>query len=102
MSRFLDHLIDICVYRYWWVFVFLLVVFVGYSHAIKKKDKQIQEIQMRIESLQDEKDYLTAQKEDLNLKLNSQSDPAWIEQVLMKEIGLVPEGQIKVHFSKQE
>ena len=102
MSRFFDHLIDICVYRYWWVFLFLLVVFVGYTHAIKKKEKQIQEIQTRIEYLQDEKDYLSAQNDDLMLKLNSQSDPAWIEQVLMQEIGLVPEGQMKVHFTKQE
>jgi len=102
MGRFFDHLIDMCVYRYWWVFLFLLVVFVGYTHAIKKKEKQIHEIQSRIESLQAEQNYLAAQKDDLILKLNSQSDPAWIEQVLMKEIGLVPEGQIKIHFTKQE
>ena len=37
-------------------------------------------------------------KEDLTLKISSQSDPSWIEQVLMKELGVVPENQIKVHF----
>ena len=37
-------------------------------------------------------------KEDLVLKVQSQADHAWIEQVLMKELGVVPENQIKVHF----
>jgi len=102
MGSFFDNMIDICISRFWWVFLFLLIVFVGYTHAIKKKEKLVYEIQSRIESLQKEKEYLTVQKEELNLKLNSQSDPAWIEQVLMKEVGLVPEGQIKIHFTKQE
>lgn len=32
------------------------------------------------------------------LEINSQSDPAWVELMLMKNLGLVPEGQIKVFF----
>ena len=33
-------------------------------------------------------------------QINSQNDPAWIELMLMKEMGLVPEGQTKVFFTK--
>lgn len=34
-------------------------------------------------------------------QLKSQSDPAWIEMVLIRELGLLPEGQRLVLFKKQ-
>jgi hypothetical protein len=37
-------------------------------------------------------------QEKLLLTINSQSDPAWIELVLFRELGLVPEGAAKVWF----
>jgi len=38
--------------------------------------------------------------EDYHLRLASQSDPAWIEMILMRDLGVVPEGFLKVHFKK--
>jgi hypothetical protein len=40
------------------------------------------------------------EKEELSSQLASQSDPAWIELVLLREVGVVPEGFLKVHFKK--
>lgn len=37
----------------------------------------------------------------LTQQLMSQSDPAWIEMVLIRELGLLPEGQRLVLFKKQ-
>lgn len=37
-------------------------------------------------------------QEDLLREIASQNDPSWIELVLMDKLGLVPEGQTKVHF----
>jgi hypothetical protein len=34
------------------------------------------------------------------LAIASQNDPAWIEMVLLREIGVVPAGFLKVHFKK--
>ena len=48
------------------------------------------------------KEFLLEEKEDLKLQINSQKDPAWIELTLMKGLGLVPEGQLKVYFTKDE
>jgi hypothetical protein len=42
---------------------------------------------------------IQSQKELLR-KINSQSDPAYVELVLMRVLGLVPEGQTKVFFKK--
>lgn len=39
-------------------------------------------------------------KEDLQLRIASQNDPAWIEMVLIRELGVVPEGFLKVHFKR--
>jgi hypothetical protein len=39
-------------------------------------------------------------REDLELRIASQNDPAWIEMVLVRDLGVVPEGFLKVHFKK--
>lgn len=39
--------------------------------------------------------------EELACRLRSEQDPAWIQLLLMQELGVVPEGWIKVHFSSK-
>lgn len=34
----------------------------------------------------------------LKRQIKSQNDPAWIELILKRDLGLVPEGQIKIYF----
>jgi hypothetical protein len=36
---------------------------------------------------------------DLEDRIASQNDPGWIEMVLIRELGVVPEGFLKVHFT---
>jgi hypothetical protein len=72
-----------------------------YYQFIRPKNKEIQALQYRLRELEKEKDHLSCEKEDLKLRIESQNDPAWIEMVLMKELGVVPEGYVKVHFQKQ-
>ena len=84
----------------WWVVMFLLICYVGYDIGIKKRNKDIFDIKCKYAYLLKEKQIAQSQKEELRLRLQSQSDPAWIELVLMKELGVVPENKIKVHFKK--
>ena len=65
---------------------------------MKKRNKDIYDLKFKYSSFLKQKDLIAREKNDLDLKINSQSDPAWIELVLMKELGVVPEGKIKVHF----
>jgi hypothetical protein len=84
--------------QYWWVFVFIAVCFGLYAHASQKKQKAILALESHLQQLHSEKQQLLQEKEDLQLNINSQSDPAWVELTLMKGLGLVPEGQVKVYF----
>jgi hypothetical protein len=47
-----------------------------------------------------QKEYLYAvvENDDLSMQIASQTDPAWVELVLLREMGVVPEGYLKVHF----
>lgn len=91
---------EILFIRSWWVILFLLISYVGYDMGIKKRNRAIFDMKFKYDNLLKEKYLMLNQKEDLQLRLQSQSDPAWIEMVLMKELGVVPENKIKVHFKK--
>lgn len=43
----------------------------------------------------------TERNKQLIAQSRSQSDPQWIELVLIRELGLVPEGHKKVHFTQK-
>ena len=82
----------------WWVFLFVVICFGLYFHAAYKKKETIQTLDAYLQNLRVEKQSLLEEREELLLNINSQSDPAWIELTLMKGLGLVPEGKVKVYF----
>ncbi len=51
--------------------------------------------------LNTQKEELLVEHEDLVLQIQSQSDPAWIQLTLMKGLGLVPDGQMKIFFQPE-
>ena len=61
-----------------------------------------QELLSRKMSLEQQRDLACLEKQELELLIKSYSDPAWLEMVLMKGLGMVPKGQIKVYFKKEE
>lgn len=86
--------------RNWWVFAFCLMTLLFYSQAIKEKKSKVRELAFRLEEMEKERVLAYAEKEDLRLRISSRDDPAWIEMILMRDLGVVPEGFLKVHFSK--
>ena len=85
----------------WWILLFTAGCFFMYSQAIQKKSLVAKSLQEQLEGLNQQKSELLAEREDLLLQINSQSDPAWIQLTLMKGLGLVPEGQTKVFFQNE-
>lgn len=83
----------------WVVFVCFLSIFV-YFQAIKEKKRSVAELASRIDLLQKEKASAQELREELLLAVGSQEDPAWIEMILMRDLGVVPEGWLKVHFKR--
>jgi len=86
----------------WWVFAFLALSSIWYFHGMRQKDQEQKELQARLEALEAEKGLALEEKEELQLQIDSQGDPAWIEMTLMKNLGVAPEGQKKVYFQKDE
>jgi hypothetical protein len=97
-----DKAYEALVLRSWWIFLFLGICYLFYSHGLQKKNLIYSELTNRCLALEQEKKLVLQHKEDLLLQINSQSDPAWIQLTLMKGLGVVPEGQLKVYFKKED
>lgn len=85
---------------WWWVLLFILTVGFFYVPAMREKKALLSELAFRLEEMEKKKNCTMHEKEELLLRMQSQNDPAWIEMVLMREVGVVPEGWLKVHFRK--
>ena len=90
------------VFRSWWMFVLCLGFYFFYAQALKRKETAEEELTSRLVELSAQKEGALQEREDLLLQIKSQNDPAWIEMTLMKSLGVVPEGQKKVYFEKDD
>lgn len=89
-------------FQYGWVLLCMVGSCFMYLHAMNKKKQVVEVLKCQLYALQSEKQALLEERKDLKLQIHSQKDPAWIELTLMKGLGLVPEGQLKVYFTKDE
>ncbi len=86
--------------RNWWVVAFCTVACGVHLHFFKEKQSAVHLLAARLEEMEQEKWRALQIKEDLQLRIASQTDPAWIEMILMRDLGVVPEGFLKVHFKR--
>jgi hypothetical protein len=86
--------------RYWWVLSFCLVAAIGFAHAMKSRHAVLADLKFRLSEMEQEYAGLCQLKEDLSLQIASENDPAWVELVLLRQMGVVPEGFLKVHFKQ--
>jgi hypothetical protein len=82
------------------VIAFTLIAASCYFHFMKGKKEALHALNERLSSMVQERVDAIQIREELELRLASQNDPAWIEMVLMQKVGVVPEGFLKVHFQK--
>lgn len=88
-------------FRFWWMFLFLLLCYGVYLNAVQRKTKTLSELNAKSELLHKDLELALEQNEELLLQIESQSDPAWAELVMMKRLGMVPKGQVKVYFEER-
>ena len=86
--------------RSWWVVCFCLIAGLVHFHFLKEKKNALSLLGCRLEEMEIEKLLALEKREDLRLRISSQNDPAWIEMVLIRDLGVVPEGFLKVHFKR--
>jgi len=97
--RYLRFIENSC-FKSWWVVLFAIICFFGYEQGSKNIQKEYSVFYNRYQDLKIDYEEALAKQEDLKLQIQSQRDPQWIELTLMKELGLVPERQIKVFFNR--
>lgn len=83
----------------WWVVGFCALALLAFGHAMRSRSAVIADLRARWLELEKLSLFASQEKEELSLQIASQSDPAWIELVLLREVGVVPEGFLKVHFA---
>jgi hypothetical protein len=86
--------------KYWWVFVFCVLTGLVYFHSFKEKKEAVRLLGLRLVEMDSEKTLALQKREDLQLRIASQNDLGWIEMILMRDLGVVPDGFLKVHFKK--
>jgi hypothetical protein len=96
-SRLFEELI----LKSWWTILFFLICFFSYDQAVKRKNREEQKLQKKFVALKQAKEKALEIQGELKRQIASQNDPDWVELVLMHRLGLVPDGQQKVHFQRR-
>lgn len=81
-----------------WFYIILGVSALFFMQAIREKARAYDAMEMQLNAFEKERDEALALKGELLLQVQSQSDPAWVEMVLKRNLGMVREGQVKVYF----
>lgn len=84
----------------WWVFFFALLCFICYEQGIKIRNEQYTVLSKQLHGIKNEKRNALLLQTELLAQVQSQNDSSWIEFLLMKELGVVPEGHKKIYFIK--
>jgi hypothetical protein len=85
---------------HWWMVTFLSIIALFAWQGSQKQRHALLDLQTRFAAILQEKEAAASEYEDLLLQIRAQNDPDWVELVLMRRLGLVPEGQTKVYFEK--
>ena len=81
---------------YMWLSLFIITALCLYEQGSYKIAKQMRRLEARRLTLESELLRAEKKRDQLRREINSQNDPEWIELVLMKKLGLVPDGHIKI------
>lgn len=90
--------IDEAIFKSWWVILFCLLCYMSLERGQISVRASKSLLSERLQDLKKEKEHASEMQKKLKLQISSQQDPAWIELILMKNLGLVPDGQTKVYF----
>ncbi len=84
--------------RSWWVVAFIILNALIFNIAFKQLNHKKILLLSTIERLEEAKYIQACKNHDYTFKINSLDDPRSVELVLRQELGLISEGQTKVHF----
>ncbi|MDN3504270.1 MAG: hypothetical protein P0S95_01685 [Rhabdochlamydiaceae bacterium] len=86
--------------EWWWVCCALMLSCAFHLHAKNQKQIAFSSLSSTLYAINAKKSIEIDLNRELKLRISSQSDPEWIKLMLMKGLGVVPNGHIKVHFDE--
>ena len=86
--------------KWFWVIALAIFCFGLYEQAARLVDSEMRVLREQISELTSETKQQLSIQEGLKRQIQSQNDPAWVELVLIRCLGLVPDGATKVYFAK--
>lgn len=86
----------------YWTILFILLCLILLERGLKTQREEYAKLSSYMQELYVAKDAALKERGELHLRINSESDPAWIEVILMRSLGMVPEGYRKVFFQEKE
>src|SRR4051794_9770863 len=93
-----SRLFEELVLKSWWTILFFLICLFSYDQAAKRRVREEEKLISKFNQLTLKVEEAKIFQDELKIQIASQGDESWIELVLMQKLGLVPEGQTKVHF----
>ncbi len=87
-----SRLFDVIILRSWWVILVLLCSLFFFDYAYQEQRFQEDRLLIKQHILTQRIYELQQHNRQLSDELNSQSDPQWIELLLMRDLGMVPKG----------
>lgn len=86
----------------WFWIAILASICLGYQwHMSHKQNATFTSLHHRIAELEEQKAFALQKQEELKLEIHSEQDPTYIEMMLMKNLGLMPNGAKKVYFTEE-
>ncbi len=77
----------------------IVVIFaLSYFHSVYRKNRLYKQLIIEIKKLEEERNDILKEREEMLAQIESESDPAWIEMVLKENLGVLPKNQTKVYF----
>ncbi len=97
-----SRLFEEAILKSWWTILFFLVCYFAYDEGVRRRNIEKEHLNKKLSDLCVEKECAVKLQRELKEQIESQNDCAWIELMLMKGLGLVPEGKRKVCFKKKD
>jgi len=91
------YLLRLCV-----VAAIIVICIFCYEMSMRTYKHEYSILSSHLKRLEEEKKQALNINSNLLLRVNSQSDPAWIELILIEGLGLCPEGHQKVVFANDK
>jgi hypothetical protein len=83
--------------KLWFFLLWSMMAFVTLSAAILKFYK-MKRLDDKMRSYKQKITALEQRQKDLMIDIQNKDDPIWIELALMEELGVIPEGAIKITY----